>query len=127
MSQKGFFDIITLVIFAAVGTIIYLFIAQPYRMSGVSMEPFLEDGEYFLVNKMDKDFKGGDIVVFKNPDNPNYDSIKRIQDPPENINLRDNEYYVLGDNKEKSTDSRNFGPIKKSSITGKYWFSYYKP
>lgn len=129
MSQKGFvdpFSIIPLLMSAAIGTLIYIFIAQPYVMSGDSMKPALKNGEYFLVNKMDKDFKEGDIVVFKNPDNPNYDVVKRIQNPPEEINLKEDEYYVLGDNKEKSIDSRNFGSINKSSIIGKYWFSYYK-
>ena len=32
--------------------------------------------------------------------------------------LKDNEYYVLGDNRGNSTDSRYFGPIKKEQIKG---------
>ena len=34
------------------------------------------------------------------------------------ITLKDNEYYVLGDNRGNSTDSRYFGPIEKSQIKG---------
>ena len=34
------------------------------------------------------------------------------------ITLDDDEYYVLGDNRGKSADSRYFGPIKKEQIKG---------
>lgn len=34
------------------------------------------------------------------------------------ITLKNNEYYVLGDNRGNSTDSRYFGPIKFSQIKG---------
>ena len=33
-----------------------------------------------------------------------------------NITLGENEYYVLGDNRLGSLDSRNFGPINKEQI-----------
>ncbi|MGI6713566.1 MAG: signal peptidase I [Bacilli bacterium] len=36
----------------------------------------------------------------------------------ENYVLGEDEYFVLGDNRGKSTDSRNFGYIKKSEIIG---------
>lgn len=43
--------------------------------------------------------------------------IKRIQ------KIRGNEYFVVGDNKKESTDSRNFGWIKKDQIIGKViWY-----
>jgi len=35
------------------------------------------------------------------------------------IALKDNEYFVLGDNRENSLDSRNYGVIPKNHITGK--------
>ena len=34
------------------------------------------------------------------------------------VTLEKDEYYVLGDNRANSTDSRVFGPIKKSQIKG---------
>lgn len=38
------------------------------------------------------------------------------------IELADDEYYVLGDNRNVSMDSRLFGPIKREAITGRAWF-----
>lgn len=36
-----------------------------------------------------------------------------------NVTLGDNEYYLLGDNREESLDSRSFGPVDESLIVGK--------
>ncbi|MCX6745392.1 MAG: signal peptidase I [Candidatus Parcubacteria bacterium] len=33
------------------------------------------------------------------------------------------EYFVVGDNRAASLDSRRFGPINKNLIVGKYWFA----
>ena len=35
--------------------------------------------------------------------------------------LGENEYYVLGDNREYSLDSRSFGPVHRDLIVGKVW------
>lgn len=32
------------------------------------------------------------------------------------------EYYLLGDNRDASLDSRRFGPVEESAIVGKVWF-----
>ena len=37
------------------------------------------------------------------------------------IKLTEDEYYVLGDNRSSSLDSRVFGPIKRSDIIGRTW------
>ncbi len=37
-------------------------------------------------------------------------------------NLAEDEYFVLGDNRMWSKDSREFGPVKKKFIIGRTWF-----
>lgn len=97
----------------------------------------------------------GDVIVFKAPGPRDVDFIKRIiglpgesvrvednaifinnqklQEPYEtqqtqgsvNTTLGDNQYYVLGDNRGSSSDSRVFGPIEKDSIRGRAWLIYF--
>jgi len=38
------------------------------------------------------------------------------------IAIADNEYFLLGDNRTQSKDSRSFGPVNKSYITGRVLF-----
>ena len=41
------------------------------------------------------------------------------------IILGDNEYYVMGDNRRGSNDSRNWGPVAGELVLGKVWFVYW--
>jgi signal peptidase I len=38
--------------------------------------------------------------------------------------LGKDEWYVLGDNLDESTDSRDLGPVKTSNVVGRVWFRY---
>ncbi len=40
----------------------------------------------------------------------------------QSFDLSDNEYFILGDNRVSSLDSRRFGPVKEDLIVGKVWF-----
>ena len=39
--------------------------------------------------------------------------------------LKDREYFVLGDNRMGSNDSRNWGPVHEDNIRGKVWAIYW--
>lgn len=41
------------------------------------------------------------------------------------ITLRENEYFILGDNRSNSYDSRHFGTVRKSSIISQVVFRYW--
>jgi signal peptidase I len=38
-----------------------------------------------------------------------------------------NKYFVLGDNRNNSNDSRSFGPVSREEIIGKAWLSIWPP
>lgn len=81
-------------------------------VTGRSMEPTLVEGQLLSCNMSRKAIKGikvGDIVVCKHD---NRFIIKRV------TRVFDQAYFVIGDNKAHSTDSRNYGAIPKKDVVG---------
>ncbi len=74
--------------------------------------------------------KDGYIYIdgIKLEEDASYDIIKDPGIAETEIYLSDDEYFVLGDNRNYSEDSRsgNIGVVKKSYITGKVWFKLSK-
>lgn len=42
------------------------------------------------------------------------------------VTLGDDEYFMMGDNRKNSSDSRVWGPVKRDAILAKAWLKYYK-
>lgn len=76
------------------------------------MEPSLSSGQLLVIVKLFQSLKKGEIVVLKDP-RTRCLLVKRIQE------INNNTYYVVGDNKKESTDSRDFGWITRKDIIGK--------
>jgi signal peptidase I len=144
-----------------VSFLIILFVYQPVKVEGGSMEPGLEDQERIFINKLVyrwESIERGDIVVFRYPGDPRKSFIKRVigvpgdqvrisyghvyingkplrEDyvPPEYADSRSypltvippGAYFVLGDHRCQSNDSRAFGPVARHFIYGKAVFGYW--
>ena len=79
------------------------------------MSPTLAPGQMILVNRLSYLFakpQKGDIIAVTDPRDKKI-LIKRI------TQVKLDKYFVEGDNKKHSTDSRVFGMIGKQDIVGK--------
>jgi signal peptidase I len=95
------------------------------------MEPGVHQGDRVLADKTAyhrMSPKKGDVVIFANPDNRSMMFVKRIEALPGNVVTRPDGTqeivphgfaYVLGDNRERSVDSRQFGFIPLRDIVAK--------
>lgn len=131
----------------AVAIVINLFFFRFSVVIGSSMEPTLSSGDITLVD-LNKDIERNDIVVFKHDKNylvkrvvglpgenvqiienviyingePIKDAVNVNMDDyglaANAIELKEDEYLVLGDNRNNSRDSREFGAISKEDILG---------
>ena len=57
------------------------YIAQPFIVSGESMEPNFHDGEYLIVDELSYQFREpirGEVIIFRYPLNPGEFFIKQI-------------------------------------------------
>jgi len=109
---------------------IRLWIAQPFIVNGASMEPTFEGGDYLIVDELSYHIRKpekNEVIIFRYPLDPSKYFIKRVEGLPgekitindKEITLEENNYYVLGDNRTASSDSRIWGPVKEDLIVGR--------
>jgi len=67
--------------------------------------------------------KGGSVLI--NNQELKEDYITSSTSGSSSVTLKSDEYFVLGDNRNSSSDSRAFGPIKRSSFRGRSWLVYW--
>jgi signal peptidase I len=104
--------------------------ARPFRVevAGVSMEPTLLPGDYLVATKSGA-IRRGALVVVERPGEPSFELVKRVVglqgDSIDHRLLQADEYWVVGDKPDQSTDSRTFGPVNRADIKGvvrlRYW------
>lgn len=133
--------------------LIRTFIITPVRVDGPSMYSTLKNNQILLLKKYDKKYARFDIVVFnyekdqlikriiglpgekiKCEDNKVYINGKYIKEKFLNntitydfdeITIPEGQYFLMGDNRGNSTDSRVLGPIKKDRIVGQIGISIF--
>lgn len=87
-----------------------------YVTSGISMYPTIKDGE-LLIGKAIKckdEIVENNIYVFKNP-NGNV-NVKRLYKARFNNEKKCRVLYFLGDNREHSVDSREYGEVPEKNV-----------
>ncbi len=100
----------------SIGVLIFVFSVffGVYRVSGESMSPTSHSGDLVVVKKIilsEIKPSAGDLVVFKSPLDGEL-NIKKCSV------VTDSMVFVTGENLPESTDSRHFGRIPASALTG---------
>jgi signal peptidase I len=174
----------SLVIAVILALFVRTWVFQAFQIPTGSMEKNLLIGDHLIVNKMvfaptvsaierailpDRPIQRGDVVVFKYPDEPDRDFIKRViglpgdrlelhrkrvyingqplvdpwaqylsppsTDGPPQVGNKSEEfgpvtvpadqYFMMGDNRDNSQDSRYWGFLPRSYVKGKALFIYF--
>jgi signal peptidase I len=113
------------VLVAGVGWVLFR-LARPFRVvvAGESMRPTLAPGDQLLAIAGGT-VRRGDVVVVRAPDRE-IEMVKRVAGVPgdrvrigdEDRMLGPDEFLVVGDDPDRSTDGRSFGPVSASAVAG---------
>ncbi len=167
-SENPFWEILRFTLIAIIVVLpIRWYIAQPFIVSGASMEQTFHNNEYLIVDQLTYRFREperGEVVIFRYPHDPSKYFIKRViglpgetvsiennaititskenpeglvleepyigdvvTDGNQSITLAEEEYFVMGDNRGHSSDSRSWGALEKDKIVGRAWLRLFPP
>jgi nickel-type superoxide dismutase maturation protease len=99
--------------------------AKRIVIRGRSMAPTFSPGERVLFDRLAYVLERpavGDVVLGHHRARPGVRMIKRIAEVTDQ-----DEYILLGDNPDESTDSRTLGPFSRSDISARAWLIYWPP
>jgi signal peptidase I len=160
--ENFFIELLKFIFLAAVIVIpVRLFVAEPFIVSGSSMVPTFQNGQYLIVDELTYRFEApqrGDVIVFHYPKDTSEFFIKRIvglpgetvnitatgisvtetngntitldesyvvnkgNGPPATYVVPAGEYFMMGDNRPESSDSRAWGYLPQNEIVGRVLF-----
>jgi signal peptidase I len=139
-------------------TPIRMFVAQPFIVSGSSMDPTFATGQYLIVDELSYHLGNpnrGDVIILRYPKDTTKFFIKRVIGlPNETVEIRngavtiknaehpegfamnepyikypkddtmikilsEGEYFVMGDNRAASSDSRYWGTVPRDLVVGR--------
>ncbi len=99
-------------------------------VKGLSMAPTLLPGDHLLVRPA-RTLRRRDLVVVRDPHAEGHWVVKRVAALPGERIVVDGQtveagsgIVVLGDNAERSTDSRQYGAVPLEAVHGRVWYRY---
>jgi nickel-type superoxide dismutase maturation protease len=94
------------------------------EVAGSSMSPALLAGDKVVVLALPRPLsrwpRPGEVVALRDPRDPSRVLIKRVA----SVDRRSGTLVVAGDARDASTDSRQFGPVPRTSVVGRAVYRY---
>jgi nickel-type superoxide dismutase maturation protease len=113
---------------AAIGVALLRWRPSRIEIEGASMVPTLMPGDWALVVEGRRPRRGS-VVVVEHPGRPGYEIVKRIVGVPGDRigdrSLAPDEFWVEGDRPDASTDSRQFGAVRREHLKARVLLIYW--